>query len=128
MNARYLMFLENVPVWQRPEIHIAITCVDSTIYRRLMTFAKEIEAYFRDTGYSLIEKVRPARPAEVVLVTAAAGGLACSCNCTDRKIALQAIGDEQRCVYEVHLLYHLNCGGVSIHSVALADQSARLRE
>lgn len=64
-------------------------------------------------------------PPLLIMLTAASGGYGAGCNHTDKNARNRWIAAAPGRIYEVHLLHHLNCGGVGIHSVNQFDKKGR---
>jgi hypothetical protein len=110
---------------------VAINCPDKAMRGRLVQLAETTKAHLRDPANQPAGTDASASPADAVLVTAVAGGLACFADFTDRAVVLHWLNKDLPGLYNVVLRYHIGCGGVSIsgiskaHSKAYRDRRAR---
>ena len=100
---------------------VAIDCPQKEMRERLLLFADVVREFLQDPSTLADQSSSPATSASVVLVTAGAYGLGSGCKLTNRPVVVTWLEKKLPDLYVVDLLYHLNCGGVSIFRVGQAD-------
>ena len=100
---------------------VAIDCSQKEMRERLLLFVDGVRGFLQDPS-TLADKISsPASSASAVLVTAGAYGLGSGCNLNNRPVVVTWLEKNLPDLYVVDLLYHLNCGGVSIFRFGKAD-------